>query len=401
MSDRLISTFKAMTRPVRNASNRINATISTGSSQHRRVRRRPNPEDVTEQVRFDQSIQSGRRAGVIPPPPQPHNHHQAGIESTENDIGEAFVGEYPDQDFNNPQENQDHDDAMLHEHAAYHRLLRHAENREKLSRQWSQLEAQAASTYLMCQEATSNWTDNIINQFEVPPNTCTCRPDDIIQRHVDLIDILSHQPRHSVTFCKCIPDVIRLIHYGYFAASAEKPRTAFSIRLIQYHHFMWQTSVISVSAFVKGLSAFLDTRSTRPMFARSVHYRKRNLRIPFSYATDLYCRILVLEKKILNDGLQLTNTDHWANKCPCCFGPNIDEVKVDPNEPDFIIAIDGNFQQRHYAHSSKDNPREDQYPPSFIQPSKITPDANALEASESLAQGINVSLFICLTIQLS
>jgi hypothetical protein len=187
--------------------------------------------------------------------------------------------------------------------------------------------------------------------------------------------------------------VIRLIQCGYFAASADMPRTAFSIRLIQFHHFIWQTSVVSATAFVKGLLAFLDTRSDRPLFSRSQHLRKQNLCIPLSFAVDLFSRISVIEKKILNNGLALTKVDQWANKCPRCFGPNINENKGGINEPDFIIALDGNFQQRHYAHASKDNPREDQYPPSFVLPSKTVIDCQAVEESESLAQGIDVSLW--------
>ncbi|WAR57740.1 hypothetical protein PtB15_8B793 [Puccinia triticina] len=199
----------------------------------------------------------------------------------------------------------------------------------------------------------------LFTAFVVMPkeeNNCSCAPGYINHCHVDLIDILHQQPRCSIPFCKCIPDVIRLLHYGYFAASADTPRTAFSVRLIQLHHFIWKTSVISTSAFVKGLLAFLDTRSTRPLFSRSVNFRKRDLCTPFSCSVDLYSRIVTLTKNLLSDGLQISAANSWADKCPRCFGPSINEVKADPNEPDFIIALDGNFQQRHYAHASKDNP---------------------------------------------
>jgi hypothetical protein len=51
------------------------------------------------------------------------------------------------------------------------------------------------------------------------------------------------------------------------------------------------------------------------------------------------------------------------------------------------MALDGNFQQRHYAYASKDEPLESQYPHS------ISPDATAFVATESSAVGIDVSDF--------
>ncbi|OAV96539.1 hypothetical protein PTTG_26330 [Puccinia triticina 1-1 BBBD Race 1] len=342
-----------MTRPVQRTNNQINASISTGSTRSRRKRRRPTEYDIAEQHRFEESIRSGRRAGVIPAPSQHPTHPltSALLGTNENSDWEETIDEYEE---DNQQRNQR--DPMLQEHAAYHCLRRHAERREQISHEWSQLEAQAASTYLLQQESTLNFTCNTMDEFTVPSGSCACAPGDIHHRHVDLIDIIYQQPRRSIPFCKCIPNVIRLLHYGYFAASANTPRTAFSVRLIQLHHFIWKPSVISTSAFVKGLSAFLDTRSTQPLLSRSVHFRKRNLCIPFSYSVDLHSRIMTLQKKLVSDGLQLSAADDWADKCPRCFGPSVNEIKADPNEPDFIIALDGNFQQRHYAHASKDNP---------------------------------------------
>ncbi|OAV85642.1 hypothetical protein PTTG_30373, partial [Puccinia triticina 1-1 BBBD Race 1] len=130
---------------------------------------------------------------------------------------------------------------------------------------------------------------------------------------------------------------------------------------------MWQSAVVSSSAFVKALAAFLGPRSNQAMFAR----------------------ILVRTKKILNDGLQLSKVDLWANKCPRCFGPGLNEVKSNPNKPDVIIAMDGNFQQRHYAHASKDRPRDDQYPVDFLSPSQLNADVTAVESTKAVAVGID------------
>jgi hypothetical protein len=127
------------------------------------------------------------------------------------------------------------------------------------------------------------------------------------------------------------------------------------------------------------------------MFNRGSNRKRRQLRVPFTLCIDLYSRILTAQKKLFEDGLQLTSIDKWANKCARCFGSSEDEIKHDPSEPDFMIAMDGNFQQRHYAYASKDNPREDQYPPSFLTPSQIAVDMQAISTSEHHAVGINVS----------
>jgi hypothetical protein len=113
---------------------------------------------------------------------------------------------YPNNTYDDPNEaaplgdfdSQQHDlqdnvgsrNSLLWEHATFHRLRRHAENREKISQQWSALEQEATATYLLCQERTNNWT--VFNQdvFEQPHSTCSCTPEDIRPRNVDLIDIL-------------------------------------------------------------------------------------------------------------------------------------------------------------------------------------------------------------------
>jgi hypothetical protein len=55
------------------------------------------------------------------------------------------------------------------------------------------------------------------------------------------------------------------------------------------------------------------------------------------------------------------------------------------------MALDGNFQQRHYAYASKDNPPESKYPHAFIPPSRIVADAVTFAATDSAAEGIDVS----------
>ncbi|KAA1083337.1 hypothetical protein PGTUg99_029010 [Puccinia graminis f. sp. tritici] len=377
----------------RTTGNRIVTVVYNGPSRRPRLRTAPTAREIRDQARFDQNIRDGQRLGIIPEIPPPlttptsqENNDPVNQTANQTDGADDAMPFQPFED--NHQESQWEDDDPLIAHASYHQMRRYAERRERINAQWTQLETQVTWAYLQCQRQTLNWT-NPLRSFELPAGLCTCSPADIQERKVDLIDILFHRPCISISFCKCLPDVVRLIHYGYFASSADRPRTAFSIRLVQFHHFLWQSAVVSASAFVKALAAFLGPRNNQAMFARGGKYRRRNLRIPFTFSTDLFARILIRKKKILNDGLQLSKVDLWANKCPRCFGPSLNEVKSNPNEPDVILAMDGNFQQRHYTHASRDNPGEDQYPIDFLTPSQLNTDVQAVASTEGAAVGID------------
>ncbi|OAV93626.1 hypothetical protein PTTG_27282 [Puccinia triticina 1-1 BBBD Race 1] len=93
--------------------------------------------------------------------------------------------------------------------------------------------------------------------------------------------------------------------------------------------------------------------------------------------------------QLLEQGLDYSTNQKWANQCPRCSGPNENEQKANPQEPDFILAMDGNYQQRHYAHASKDSPFNNQYPPIFLQPSKISSSTTLCEETEVHVAGID------------
>jgi hypothetical protein len=69
------------------------------------------------------------------------------------------------------------------------------------------------------------------------------------------------QKREEVRFCECQPDQIRLIQMGYIGGSPKFPKTAFSIRLLQFHHILWKHSAVAITAFSKAIDEFLDTSS--------------------------------------------------------------------------------------------------------------------------------------------
>ncbi|KAA1092616.1 hypothetical protein PGT21_008550 [Puccinia graminis f. sp. tritici] len=341
-----------------------------------------------ERRRYSESVRLAERLGHPVAGRRPTTQSQPRHMEESSPRLEPFFGGFVSQD-------QDEHDLDNHErsipiaaHAEYFRLRRYAEKRHRISCQWGLIDNQALATYLLCQQKTLKWTQPAVD-FASPLDFCTCASINIHHRRVDLVDLLHRRPSQLIAFCKCTPDPIRLMHHGYFACSVEKPRSAFSIRLVQYHHLLWQASAVSTSAFIQSISTFLDNRSDSPLLNRGSNWKRRQLRVPFTNCIDLYRRILNSQRKLLEDGLQLTKADKWASKCPRCFGPSQTEIKQDTEEPDVIVAMDGNFQQRHYAYASKDEPREDQYPHSFLPPSKISSDVLAIEETEASAVGIN------------
>ncbi|POW08334.1 hypothetical protein PSTT_07644 [Puccinia striiformis] len=358
-------------------------TVSRGQSRRARNAqlRRTEQQEPTERARQAAARQLGQRLGIILEQTQdqyePEQRHQA---------PQPLLGSFVDL------EDRDEwvDENPIADHAEYFRLQRHAAKREEAARKWAALDKEVVSAYLLYRDISQNWT-SWKPDFSEKPKGCTCTLADISHRKVDLVDLFERVRGGSIKFCKCTPDVVRLIQEGFFACSADKPRTAFSIRLVQYHHHLWQASAVATSAFIKSLTSFLDSCNRQPLLIRGSKHKRRELRVPFSHCIDLYLRILTNSKKLFEDGLRLSPIDKWANKCPRCFGPIQNEVKQNPAEPDVNLNMDGNFQQRHYCHASKDCPRNDQYPALFLPPSKIASDIEQLTATEDAATGINAA----------
>ncbi|WAQ87152.1 hypothetical protein PtA15_8A53 [Puccinia triticina] len=253
-----------------------NTVDHTGTSRRRRARRRRSRESSLERVEREAyltEVSVAQQLGFIdrPTAQQPDKRPL----ENQDTLFEPQIGSYADHEIDkNPE--------ILPSaaHAAYFRSRRYAEDCERISQQWSEIEEKTAAAFTECQETYHNWT-TLPNSYDLPPGTCSCAATNT--RKLDLIDIT-----------------------------------------------------------------------------------------------------------IQDDGLNSSASDRWASKCPCCFGPKEGEIKAHPHEPDMIVALDGNFQQRHYAYASKDNPAEHQYPDSFIRPSQIAADAVLFTATNSAAAGIDL-----------
>ncbi|KAA1115110.1 hypothetical protein PGT21_031646 [Puccinia graminis f. sp. tritici] len=89
----------------------------------------------------------------------------------------------------------------------------------------------------------------------------------------------------------------------------------------------------------------------------------------------------------------LTTQDHWAAKCPACFGPEMPDEESHPGtgEAFAIIAMDGNFQHRHHKFASTDDPKEADYPPNFIPPSEINTHEAQCQSTDHQAASLRTS----------
>ncbi|EGG03473.1 uncharacterized protein MELLADRAFT_109335 [Melampsora larici-populina 98AG31] len=224
------------------------------------------------------------------------------------------------------------------------RYRNYLDKRQDCFREWGKLENQMTSTCIYCQHVTKNWTSQDSHIGTKPPG-CNCTPAQQNLRNVDLIDSLGFHSNHPITFCSCHPDVIQLLYHGYIASSPSKPRTAFSIRLLQFYYAMWQAAGLSKGGFIEGLLTFISTRSRTKLV-----------------------------------GMLHTTEDLWAAKCPRCFGPAENEDRTD-QELYSIFCMDGNFQQRHNTQSSKDVPTDDQYPSVFVKPSEVDQSKSFVEST--------------------
>ncbi|EGG03749.1 uncharacterized protein MELLADRAFT_108934 [Melampsora larici-populina 98AG31] len=180
------------------------------------------------------------------------------------------------------------------QYAKHQRSLRRAEARARNQSKWMALEAQLTATYLHLQSFTQNWTKQ--NSYLTNEIKCQCPPEKFRRRCVDFVDILSHARKRRVTFCDCVPDVIRLLHLGYIAGSPHFPRTAFSIRLLQFQHHLWNHTSISISGFIDALMSFLDVQCPSRLTPQQIkgNYKKNT----DAQAKDIKLRELYPDKFI-------------------------------------------------------------------------------------------------------
>ena len=101
------------------------------------------------------------------------------------------------------------------------------------------------------------------------PDPCNCTREDIVT--VRMIDLNSYT--HSeFQYCNCPRSSSCLLKEGYFPCAPKKPKTAFSIRLLQLLHEQSVLGYVSRSAWSGGLRALFEREKkvVLPAFDREV-----------------------------------------------------------------------------------------------------------------------------------
>ncbi|OAV96048.1 hypothetical protein PTTG_26450 [Puccinia triticina 1-1 BBBD Race 1] len=145
---------------------------------------------------------------------------------------------------------------------------------------------------------------------------------------------------------------------GYIGGSPRFPRTAFSIRLLQFHHILWKRSSVAMSPFSKAIDEFLDAYN--PLILVQNNSDDTDIRT-LSSAVDAYREMMRREKCISELMHDLGPMDKLADVCPKCFGPH----------PDYILCMDGNFQHRRHLKASVEIPNCIKTPSIFVTPDEV------------------------------
>ncbi|KAH9808173.1 hypothetical protein DFH28DRAFT_936433 [Melampsora americana] len=254
----------------------------------------------------------------------PSNVDQA--DEVDNDNNEAYDELITD--INNP-ENLENEPANIIQmnRSQYFRSVTYAERTLRQEANWKAVIPKLFEDFLPCSHMTFQWGHPQLWNHDWNEE-CKCRDWQIHDVVIDTIDIL--------------------VNMGYIGTTPTRPRTAVSIRLLRFHHILWKFSGVRLAPFVECLEEFLDAHNV--MFLVSGSDQPRDLRRCFSEAVDVYREMIRLEEEMSTRALKLSPLEELADNCPSCFGPKIPGIRA--TEPDLIICLDANFQQRRHLSAS-------------------------------------------------
>ncbi|EGG12580.1 uncharacterized protein MELLADRAFT_86739 [Melampsora larici-populina 98AG31] len=200
--------------------------------------------------------------------------------------------------------------------------------------------------FMICSFKTKQWRNEEMWNRDLNPQ-CNCPSWKRSVVEVDAVDLTSRK-KITLETCKCVSDLVRLVRKGYIGGTPVRPQTAFSIRLLAFHHAIWKYCTVQLAPFVEAVDEFLDAGN--PIFLIKGTEQSCNCRKIFSAAVDAYREMLRLEDETASKALLLSPMDNLATNCPPCFGPKVPGKRA--NEPDFIVCLDGNFQHRRHEGAS-------------------------------------------------
>lgn len=114
----------------------------------------------------------------------------------------------------------------------------------------------------------------------------------------------------------------------------------------------------------------LKIQNIESEFCTYLKLQPRRWRRTLSLAIDAFRHMLRMEEELTIRALLLTALERLALNCPRCFGPL--QPNDDPDVPDYVVCVDGNFQHRRHRLASKEyEERELAIPSLFIDPKKV------------------------------
>ncbi|KAA1088555.1 hypothetical protein PGT21_000207 [Puccinia graminis f. sp. tritici] len=193
----------------------------------------------------------------------------------------------------------------------------HSDTQEKLleEKNWAEVYDAMFSSFKQCAVKTADWgdEDKWRHDWKEP---CLCQ--DKRFRPLVLVDIMSE----------------------------EKPRlNSVAARETRSASYKWVTSEHPQSIPEPlSLSDSFTASESGPL------YTVREWRKTLSASVDAYREMLRREKVVSEELMEMGPMDKLAEICPKCFGPPVTGKK--PEEPDYIVCMDGNFQHRRHLAAS-------------------------------------------------
>ncbi|KNF01328.1 hypothetical protein PSTG_05427 [Puccinia striiformis f. sp. tritici PST-78] len=106
-----------------------------------------------------------------------------------------------------------------------------------------------------------------------------------------------------------------------------------------------------------------------------------------SSAVDAYREMLRREKNFTERLLKMQPIDKLSDICPKCFGPLVLGKKE--HEPDYILCMDANFQQRRHVASSVEIHSKPETPSLFIDPDKVQLMENGMKEDNQEGESVD------------
>ncbi|KAK4706025.1 hypothetical protein P7C70_g177, partial [Phenoliferia sp. Uapishka_3] len=240
------------------------------------------------------------------------------------------------------------------------RLTEYAKKKFDSAERWKDILPFLFTTYLTVKVESHNFKDDV--------DLYSCFGDSCVVEQVEVKCIDTHGVRMRIfDVCACYSIAIRLMLAGLFPCSPQKTRTAFTMKAVLQHFAHWVAHPTSTDGWTAGMELLHGMMETGVM-GEAVSQDKQVGRL-LTEVIDNFRSILLLERSVIDILTGDSTLELFANKCPACWGPRKDDVKIE-GEPDVKIAFDGNFQHKRLAHASLWDFRNSR-PPIFVSEERV------------------------------